>query len=1355
MAAKRNFFALKQTMNRTFAMTETVNLFSVNGSANGTMAAERQRVEELAQRLGLDRARFSAVQGVMTWAVLLRPSTAPADRERLRAYLDVMGYLPADRKVVANAERSGKGVDAAVPALLEGFVRGDIDLDAFLGPDADELSRPVDPSANGDGGCSPSRSGECGYGLTQSQVELLKSILRHQRALDEACLRDLVAQFPFPVTAVNFFGRFIAGGCDDPRKAIRYLRLTTPFFVRIRSLLEGLSNDRFRFLIIGGIDAATEHMPKAIPDEDEDDDDEADDDDATDDVSVEVPTESPLLDKEAAELLYAAINTAHDFLGGADPAIPTPLACIRVPEIADFPTDHIDKSEQAQLAAEFVDWLLTGNRDGKLLRRRALSVERERDYRKARVDLRQVRVARKKHQRRAPADQEDKKAMSIWEREDARLARRSEDLEYQVKQADRERLRQRTILQRLDAAEAARARIRKFRTETAEAVKAGKRIVFNLLATASGGALCKYLDRAFTTGPDRGRQGVKWLRQASFLLSPGAAETIQENRVQGFATIAEQQLRDFPIARSQMGPALRFILERVLPERVDPKISMLCDTLREHVRLPGVSERRHFTYLVRKWSAKNAPKPDDYLLYAFEHAAFIGEPDLQAILLVLRELGFSDMPTRCKELSQERFNHAPAILNQFQLYARSYRPKKLGQLPAVFRDIATLNDYRTLHLDGFGMSDEVLVLEQHLVSRGIVCIVDTTNFHPELGAVVMEEKIKDDVEKTREVWGDYIRPQERLVRSFGRRLMEDAVHPELRHHSLVSIRKPGKLDKIWETLIRKFLGIDINLTPDLGLINKVLSDLTLHDENVILVVDAESVKDLEQYRQFVGLLQRYHIKVILRMREPLPGLPQVLIQPFMDDDIADRLLAEEPALRRTLGLEEPIDRDILAFAAALVKRTRRPDQDNLNLVLHMLNGAAQHARMGGYRGLSEQDLAASAPAIFHLPDGEQIRHRKQAVDKFLVRAPFEVLGQEQAIRTVAARMKSHLLGVRDVERPLALLLPGPTGVGKTELMMKFALAMNLPFFHVEGAQFSESHTVSRLIGSPSGYVGPDKGILYVFAQDNPAAIVFFDEIEKMHPDVYTALMNYFDSGILTAGNGETVRRPGHVIVGAANAGAEKLNRYMSERQVKDVLAEAFTDRYGHKRPELVRRFEAVPMLALEKEAFRDVLRVSLETLGKRFGFINANLRLVAIDDSAVDLLYAASREVCAYSEDSLRKIGFGDGTPGVHIRTQAQLAAAGELFFDMRHVSRAFEQLGGESVHRITEEQYHQGWHTRRNHPRRVKLVADADGTRIVLVDVKETNGQAGNGRLEGAMRNELPPAVREDGVATDSNAAC
>jgi hypothetical protein len=1294
----------------------TVTLFAPLASANGTATAEQQRVAQLAAQLGLGHAQVSALQAVMAWAVYLRPSTHPHDRESLHTYLDVMGYLPTDRKIVASAQRSRDTIDQAVPGLLHGFARGELDLDTL----------DTDPRNNL-------------AGLTRSQVDLLKAILRHQRALDSADLRDLIALFPFPVTAVNFFGRFIAGGCDDPRKAIRYLRLSTPFFVRIRSLLEGLSNDRYRFLVIHGINAAREYTAEDL---EELADEPAEEKAAQKPIAVAITAPAPL-DKDAAELLHASINIADDLVGGSDPAIPRPLACIKVPELPDFASDHIDKHEQAQLAAEFIDWLLTGNRDGVLLRRKALSVEVEREYRKARRDLKQARTKRKKHHRNNAVDLDSKKAMFVWEREDSKLAKKLDNLETRIKQLDRDRVRRKTILQQLDAVEAGRVRIRKLREETAAAIRDGKRIVFSLLGCRDGEVFCRYLDRAFSIGPDRARQGVKVLRSASFLLTPTTAQHLRDNRVQGFGSITEQQLRDFPIVPAQMGPTLRFVLERVLPEKIDPKVSMLIDAIRTHIRLPGATERKHFTYLVRKWSGRRNPRADDYLEYAFEHAAFLGEPDLQAILLVLRELGFADVPPRCRELSAERFNHAPTILHQFKYYAAAYRPNKLGALPAVFKDIATLDDYRTLHLDAFGMSDEVEILQHHLLERGIVCIVDTTNFHPELGAIVMEEKIKDDVEKTREVWGDYVRPHERLVRSFARRLMEGAVDERLGNYSLVCVRKPGKLDKIWETLIRKFLGIDMNLTPDLGLINKVLSDLTLHDENILLVVDADSVKDLEQYRQFVGLLQRYHIKVILRMREPLPGLPQVLIQPFMDDDIADRLMAEEPALRRKLGLEEPIDRGILEFAAALVKRTRRPDQDNLNLVLHTLNGAAQHARMEGYRGLTEQDIAAAAPSIFHLPDGEQIRHRKTAVDRFIEHAPLEVLGQEQAIRTIGARMKSHVLGVRDVDRPLALLLPGPTGVGKTELMMKFALAMNMPFFHVEGAQFSESHTVARLIGSPSGYVGPDKGILYVFAEENAAAIVFFDEIEKMHPDVYTALMNYFDAGILTAGNGETVRRPGHVIVGAANAGAERLHRFMSERQVKDVLAEAFTDRYGNRRPELVRRFEAIPMLALEKEHFMSLLRASLETLGKRFGFINANLRLVGVDDSAIDLLYDASREVCAYSEDSLRRIGFGPPLPsergnggGIHIRTPAQMAVSQDLFFDMRHVSRAFEQLGGESVRQFAEEQYESGAHRRRQHPRKVKIVGDPAHGRILLVDVKETNGMTRNGEMEGTAVN-------------------
>src|SRR4029453_2634422 len=107
---------------------------------------------------------------------------------------------------------------------------------------------------------------------------------------------------------------------------------------------------------------------------------------------------------------------------------------------------------------------------------------------------------------------------------------------------------------------------------------------------------------------------------------------------------------------------------------------------------------------------------------------------------------------------------------------------------------------------------------------------------------------------TREVWGDYVRPHERLVRSFARRLMEGAVHEGLRDYSLLGVSKPDKIDKIWEALYRKFLGIDLNLTPDLGLINKVLSDLTLHDENVILGGAPAPGRARGHYRRLLALL---------------------------------------------------------------------------------------------------------------------------------------------------------------------------------------------------------------------------------------------------------------------------------------------------------------------------------------------------------------------------------------------------------------------------------------------------------------------------------------------------------------------
>jgi hypothetical protein len=296
----------------THPATETDTLLAALTAVSETLTAQQRHVEQQAAQMGLGRAQLSSLQAVLTWAVFLRPSTQPHVRACLRTYLDVMGYLPADRKIVAHAERSRHTIDRALPRLLKGFISGTLDPETFL-ETGRELRLP------------PLRS------LTRSQVELLKAIVRHQVALDRADPQDLIVPFPFPVTPVNFFGRFIAGGCDDPHKALRYLRLCTPFFVRIRSLLEGLSNDRFRFLVLQGINAAKEESS-----------------DEQEETSDGVPageqnaSAASVFDKEAADLLHASIDNTLDFMGGYDGTIPTPLKAIKVPELPHFDTEHID-----------------------------------------------------------------------------------------------------------------------------------------------------------------------------------------------------------------------------------------------------------------------------------------------------------------------------------------------------------------------------------------------------------------------------------------------------------------------------------------------------------------------------------------------------------------------------------------------------------------------------------------------------------------------------------------------------------------------------------------------------------------------------------------------------------------------------------------------------------------------------------------------------------------------------------------------------------------------------------------------------------------------------------------------------
>jgi ATP-dependent Clp protease ATP-binding subunit ClpA len=363
--------------------------------------------------------------------------------------------------------------------------------------------------------------------------------------------------------------------------------------------------------------------------------------------------------------------------------------------------------------------------------------------------------------------------------------------------------------------------------------------------------------------------------------------------------------------------------------------------------------------------------------------------------------------------------------------------------------------------------------------------------------------------------------------------------------------------------------------------------------------------------------------------------------------------------------------------------------------------------------MTHRDITAALAPIFHLPDGKQLQLRIKAVDHFVKNAPNVVLGQEKAIELLGRRIKGHFARMRNELSPLTILLPGPTGVGKTELMMMIAKDCDLPFFLIEGAEFSEEHSIARLVGSPSGYVGPDEGILFTFLEENSDGLIFIDELEKAHPAMNQHLMNFYDKGTLTAGDGRTITRSSMIIVGASNAGADRLHRDMDTREVKQVLAEYFVDRFGRPRPELIGRFEPIVMLAIEEPAFRQMLHKSLESLGTRSGFINANLRLVGFDEAASKLLYEKTRAVCEFNGKSLKrpsKMGFGNSTDDL----------TGGLFYDLRHVNRAIDDLAGDSLTQLAVEQYESGAYEARDTLIKVKLIGDPENEKIHAVPVND-----------------------------------
>ncbi len=154
-----------------------------------------------------------------------------------------------------------------------------------------------------------------------------------------------------------------------------------------------------------------------------------------------------------------------------------------------------------------------------------------------------------------------------------------------------------------------------------------------------------------------------------------------------------------------------------------------------------------------------------------------------------------------------------------------------------------------------------------------------------------------------------------------------------------------------------------------------------------------------------------------------------------------------------------------------------------------------------------------------------------------------IFGQDSAIDKLVKSIKRNVAGIKDEEKPIGcFLFTGPTGVGKTELALQLSKLLSISFIRFDMSEYMEKHSVSRLIGSPPGYVGFDEGgQLTEYISKHPHSVVLFDEIEKAHSDIYNILLQIMDYGMLTDNIGKKVNFRNSIIIITSNTGAAELS----------------------------------------------------------------------------------------------------------------------------------------------------------------------------------------------------------------------
>ena len=354
---------------------------------------------------------------------------------------------------------------------------------------------------------------------------------------------------------------------------------------------------------------------------------------------------------------------------------------------------------------------------------------------------------------------------------------------------------------------------------------------------------------------------------------------------------------------------------------------------------------------------------------------------------------------------------------------------------------------------------------------------------------------------------------------------------------------------------------------------------------------------------------------------------QALVQP-------ERVHALEMQLTNTTAdMESAVRAQNFERAARL-----RDREQKLRTELEQLRSQWEQTHAGPVRAVTGEDVAEIVSLWTGIPVAGITSSESKQLLQMEASLRRRVVGQEEAVHAVSNAIRRSRVGLGDPNRPIgSFLFLGPTGVGKTELCRALAEALfgdEKALIRVDMSEYMERHSVSRLIGSPPGYIGHEEGgQLTEKVRRKPYSVVLFDEIEKAHPDVWNILLQILEDGIVTDSQGRRVDFKNTIIVMTSNVGAKNITaadtplgfdgsgeaakRTEEERfaRIKDAVMAELRQTF---RPEFLNRIDEIIVFhQLTEENIRSIARRMLDTIGSRMAAQGITLQA---DDDAVAAL---------------------------------------------------------------------------------------------------------------------------------------